>query len=592
MKRYSKGFTIVETLIGASVFVVVAMAIYSSYVNLFRFMNAAQYQELAVNLAEEQMEIIRNMPYSDVGVQGSIPNGNIPYQQNFLRGGIPFTITTIVRNIDLAADSKIGGTPNDTAPNDNKLVSLSVSCETCPNMKPFSITGQVAPLSLESSGNTGSLFVHVYDAVGGNIQGANVRVTNDQGTSTITINDVTDDSGTLALVGVPPGTRAYNISVTKAGYSTDQTYPLGGIDNPNPINVDANVVTGQVTAVSFFIDKLSSLNVFSVSPSCASVPSFDFNLTGSKQIGLNTPKYDQNLITNSLGALSLAGLEWDTSYSIVPMDSEYDLAGVTPSNPLSVNPGSNVNVQLVVVPKNSRALMVSVTDASTGLPLSGASVELSGNGYDNTQITGQGFINQNDWSGGSGQEAYVNTNKYWYDDNNLDTAVTGTIRLRNSFGVYNTSGMLESSTFDTGTTSNFYNFIWSPTNEPASTSISFQFATASSSTPSPGWNFTGPDGSSSSYYSVSNSALHENLNGNRYARYRAFLNTATSSITPTVSGIGFTYTSACIPPGQVLFQGLVSGTYTISISKSGYNTAVSTTTISDNWQQKSQALTQ
>ena len=43
--REQKGFTLVEVVVGTAVFVVVALAIYGAYVNLFKFMNNAQSQE-------------------------------------------------------------------------------------------------------------------------------------------------------------------------------------------------------------------------------------------------------------------------------------------------------------------------------------------------------------------------------------------------------------------------------------------------------------------------------------------------------------------------------------------------------------------
>lgn len=591
--KTQKGFTLVEALVGAAVFLIVAMGVYNSYANLFRFMSNAQYKELAVDLAEEQMEIIRNMPYADIGVEGSIPSGNIPYEQFFWRGGIKFKVNAIVRNIDLPNDGVAGGSPNDTAPNDNKLVSLSVSCDGCGDTKNFTITGRVAPLSLESSGNTGSLFIHVHDAVGNPVQGANVLVENSQGTSTITINDVTDNNGLLALVGVPPGSHAYHIVVSKNGYSSDQTYPLGGGSNPNPTNADANVITGQVTSVDFFIDKTSSLSVKSVSPSCEAKPNFHFNLTGSKTIGPGVPKYSEDLVTDSSGTLEFPTMEWDTGYRINPLDTVYDLAGINPGNPLSLNPNANVDLKLIVVPKNSKSLMVSVTDASTGLPLSGVTVELSKSGYDEIMNTGEGFISQSDWSHGSGQSLYVDPAAFFGDDGNVDTTgIVGDMRLKSAFGVYNSSGYLISSTFDTGTTSNFYSFIWSPENQPQNTSTKFQFAVATSSTPSV-WSFTGPDGTSGTFYTSSNSSFNSVVNGNRYARYKVFLETASSTVTPDISDVGFTYTSDCLPPGQVLFQGLSTGNYEISISKSGYNTVIASTTIGTlNWQEFDQALSQ
>ncbi len=589
-----RGFTLVEVLVGAAVFVIVSGAAYGAYASLFRFVNLAQYREMAVNLAEERMEILRNMPYNDVGVQGSIPNGNVPYQQVLVRGGISFMVTTIIRNIDLPFDGTAGGTPNDTSPADNKLVSMTISCPTCGNTEDFTVTGYVAPPSLESSGNTGSLFVHVYDSTGEPIQDADVTVVNDKATSTITINDVTNGAGTLTLVGVPPGVNAYHVSVTKPGYSIDRTYyPVPA--NPNPNNPDATVLTGQVSEVNLFIDRLTDLSITSVTPTCTLVPDYDFTLTGSKEIGAGLPKFTQNITTGASGVVDLNNLEWDTGYTISQRDVSHDLYGVNPSNPVTLNPGATVNMQLTVVPNDPRSLMIRVTDGSSDLAISGVSVRLRSTAlsYDKTLATGRGYINQSDWSGGSGQAIYSNATRYDSDDSNIDvTTVPGDIRLRNNaFGEYNLSGFLDSSTFDTGTSSYFYGFVWEPVSQVASTSVKFQFATATSTTPT-AWNFTGPDGTSGSYYEVSDSSLDNSLSGKRYARYRVYVDSATSSATSNISDVGFSYASDCIPPGQVIFQHLTAGDYTLTISKAGYATISETVNISNNWEERGYSLNQ
>lgn len=566
-----RGFTLTELVVGIAVFVVVAMSIYAAYTNLFRFMNSAQYNELAIDVAEERMEIIRNMPYADVGVEGSIPSGNVPYEQTITRSNIPFKITAIIRNIDLPFDGTAGGTPNDTNPADNKLVSLTVTCPTCAYSTPLTVVGQIAPLSLENIGNTGSLFIHVYDASGNPIQSANVKTTGNL--APITINDITNSSGLLALVGIPPGTNAYHVLATKSGYSTDESDP------------DPNISTGMVTPVDLFIDKLSILNISSVSPTCSPIANYNFNLKGSK-LYKGALKYDEDLETNSSGVLNISDMEWDTAYTVTPTDTSYDLAGQNPLSPLALNPGSEVNMQLIAVPKDPKSVMVSVTDASTGLPLSGVTVTFTYGTYNESKVTGQGYLSQSDWSLGSGQDLFVDEKKYWLDDSNIDTTTNpGDIRLRNSFGSFSFNGYLESSTFDTGSVSNFYNFIWSPNSEPASTSVKLQFATAASSTPDGGWIYTGPDGTSGSYFTVSNSSFDSSLNGKQYARYKVFLETATSTASPSISDVGFTYTSSCIPPGQVLFHGLTLNSYTYEVSKTGYNTVTGTVNVGPDWQE-------
>ena len=143
--NFKNGFTLVEVLVGSAIFLIIALAAYNAYVGLFKLINLSQYKVLAVSLANERFEIARNMPYEDVGIVNSIPNGEIPHTQTLVRGGVSFVVTTTVRNIDLPFDGTIGGSPNDISPADNKLVEVDVSCDGCNGMKPVTLTGQVAP---------------------------------------------------------------------------------------------------------------------------------------------------------------------------------------------------------------------------------------------------------------------------------------------------------------------------------------------------------------------------------------------------------------------------------------------------------------
>lgn len=583
------GFTLVEVLVGAAVFVTIAIAAYNAYVSLFQLIQLNQYKVLAIDLANEQFEIARNMPYAVVGVQGSIPNGNIPHTQNLVRGGTTFTITTTVRNIDLPFDGTIGGTPNDLSPADNKLVQVEISCGGCRGMQPVVLVGQVSPKNLETASTNGALFIQVFDANGQPVQDASVHVVNVATTTTIVIDDVTDANGMLRLVDIPPQSNAYRITVTKPGFSSDRTYPLGGSGNPSPSKPDATVLLQTVTQISFAIDRLSTIHISAVTPTCVSAGNFNFDVIGSKQIGVNVPKYHQNISTNSSGQLDMNTMEWD-SYTIVPTDDTQYLSGINPLNPVAVNPNGSQNIQLIIVPTSPSGLVVTVKDHSTLLPLSGVAIKLTKAGNpDQILTTGQGYLSQTDWSSGSGQKDFSNQSEYFSDDGNIDTATTsGQIKLRSAFGQYNSNGVLESSSFDTGSASNFFSLTWLPTDQPVLAgvnSVRLQFATNATNTATTTWDFKGPDGSDTSYYLTSNSSLNSVHNSDRYARYRVYLSTQTATVTPNISDIAFTYTSDCIPPGQVIFTGLSTGDYTVEVSKSGYTSYSNTITVGVGWQE-------
>jgi prepilin-type N-terminal cleavage/methylation domain-containing protein len=585
---HKKGFTLVEVLVGTSVFLVISLASYQAYIALFKLVDLSQYKLLAVSLANEQFEIVRNMPYSSVGIVGGVPSGAIPHLQNLTRGGVNFTVTTTVRNIDLPFDGVLGGSPSDSAPSDNKAVHIEVACTTdCRGMAPIRLTGQIAPKNLETASTNGALYIRVFDANGQPVEDAQVHIVNVATTTTIVIDDVTDSEGRLQVVDMPPGVNAYRITVTKSGYSTDRTYPIGGAGNPLPSKADATVLLQQVTQISFSIDTLGSMSVHSVTPQCLAVSSFDFALQGSKTIGTNVSKYSQSLVTNGSGDLSLPTMEWD-SYRISSLDGTYNIAGLSPLNLIPLNPGGAQSVDIIVVPKNPKSLVVTVKDSATLLPLSGATVSISRASFADEQVTGKGFIVQTDWSGGNGQSDFTDKTKYASDDSGIDTTTSpGEIMLRNIFGSYSTSGTLISSTIDVGSASNFYTLTWNPAGQPPQagvTSVRFQVATSASSTET-NWDFVGPDGTAATYYTTPNSPLHSSHSGDRYLRYKAFLSTEVTSVTPNVSDVAFTYTSSCTPPGQVIFTNLASSTYAISVSKTGYTTSYADVDVNGDWKE-------
>ncbi len=576
-----KGFSLIEVLIGTAIFLIVGLAVYNAFVSLFQLANLNQARVLGVELADEQFEIIRNMPYVNVGLTNGVPQGVLPQNQTLVRGGFTFAVTLVIRNINLATSSFQAS---------SKLIEVDVTCASCQqSFTPINLTGQVSPANLQSAANGGALVVQVADLSGVPVQGATVTIQS-TATSTITDTDTTDNNGLLAVIGLAPGYQVYHITVSKPGYSSDRTSP------------DITVNKGQQTNASLTIDKVSILNITSVGPTCAPIGVVNFKLTGTKQIG-GVTKYSQNLSTDNSGKLQLNSMEGDT-YTLLPTTSTYDVNGITPFSPFRLNPGNVQSLQLVVVPANENSFMVTIQDGNTKQPLSGATVELTGpNGYDQIQITGQGYFKQTDWSDGHIQNGlFTDTKAYAADNAGVDTQTSsssGSILLHwSSFGPYNTSatGTLESSTFDTGTTSNFYSLNWMPLTQPVKAGVSpvqFQFATSPSSTPNPAsWNYLGPDGTVNTYYTVPGTLISLANNNAEYARYKTYISTQTATVTPSLNDVSFSFTSGCIPPGQVLFQGLsAANTYTLKISKTGYTTqTINPVTIGSGWQSQTIGL--
>lgn len=382
-----KGFTLIETLVGSAIFVILALSAYRAFGVLMDAVSISQAKLAATTLANEKFEIIRNLPYDDVGIVNGIPAGKIVRNETITKDNYFFDVQTTIRNIDDPFDGTIGGSPSDTSPADYKSVDLDLTCISCKVFSPLKFTTLVAPHALETASSNGALFIQVFDTAGIPVPNTSVSILNTETNPDIIINEITDNTGWVKIVDVPPGINTYNIIATKSGYTTDQTYPKSGVAGENPINEDATVVLQQVTQTSLLIDRISSLNVSSVDASCVAVPNIDFSLTGTKLIG--TPsvlKYPtENFSTDSSGEETISNLEWDT-YHLLLDTITYDLAGSTSLPSFTINPGEDKNLQMVVVPHLDNALLVSVED-SLGNPIDGADVQLQKDEFNQNKTT-------------------------------------------------------------------------------------------------------------------------------------------------------------------------------------------------------------
>ncbi|MBP9686687.1 MAG: hypothetical protein KBD66_02720, partial [Candidatus Doudnabacteria bacterium] len=182
------------------------------------------------------------------------------------------------------------------------------------------------------------------------------------------------------------------------------------------------------------------------------------------------------------------------------------------------------------------------------------------------------ILTQVDWTGGGGQQDFVDDSQYSDDSGTVDAhSVPTGLRLEKTAGDYAASGWLESSTFDTGTdATNFTTLTFAPLAQDPTTTLRFQVAANNDNAT---WDFIGPDGTASTYYTVSGTNLHADLDGNRYVRYKVFLATTNTARTPVLTSIGLNYVSGCFSPGQSMFSNLTAGNnYTIEVGMTGYQT--------------------
>ena len=573
-----RGSSLIDIVIALGIIALLFGGIYLVYFSLFNAISNIEARNAASAVLQRQVELIRNFPYANIGTQGGIPSGSLPAEQAVSYGSYNFTITTTVRNIDDPFDGVLGGVPDDTAPADYKLVQLAISCPACANFNPLNITMTVAPKGLESASNQGSLFINTFDALGAAVSGTTVRVVNANVSPAIDLTDTTNKNGVLQLVGVSTSTQSYQVSVSKPGYSSDKTYAIGGQQNPNPLKPHATVAEGILTTISFAIDRVSALAVYSSSQTCVPLGDNTVGITGSKLIGANpdTVKFSTSTLIGASGSSTLFNIEWD-AYSLALSSSSYALGGTIPLSPLIVNPSSSLSFRFVLENKQPKSLLVSVVDSASGAGIQGASATLSGSGgFSRTLITGHGLLTDTDWSGGA-----------FSSQAGMDTvSAPGSVTLlASASSTYSTSttASLISNTIDIGSNSStYFSFGWNPLSQPPETgvgSVKFQIAANNDNAT---WNFIGPDGTSGTYYAASSTASF--FNNNRYVRYKMFMSTESAIATPRLDDATLEFYAACVPTAHVLFQNLSSGAYEVGASAAGYNEATTSVSVSSDWQ--------
>ncbi len=130
----------------------------------------------------------------------------------------------------------------------------------------------------------------------------------------------------------------------------------------------------------------------------------------------------------------------------------------------------------------------------------------------------------------------------WISFNCADsgTCATSNYKVRTTANATPISAQLISSTYDTGTASAFYTLLYQG-NQPAGTAVKFQFASSNSSTGP--WNFVGPDGQPTTYYTTAGPGVPVAIttvqhNNQRYFRYKVILESdGWQTVSPQVDDI-------------------------------------------------------
>jgi len=568
-----KGFSLIESIIGIAIFVILTGVVYQTFAINYKSAILNWDNTTVSSLASQYLEAARNIPYAQVGTIQGNPHGNLPDQPNPSTVTVSNTTYKVYFEITYLDDPADGtallGT--DSAPNDYKQVKLFVKNTSTGKVANF--VTNIVPSNLENLASGGALSLSVINAVGQPVPDAIINIANTALNPSINLTRTSDSNGKWIEVGLPTSANSYHITVTKNGYSQDQTYPITG-QNPSPTKPDATIINGQVTQISFAIDTLSNITFNTLNSTCGAIPSVGLEIKGAKLIGTpNIVKYDNNFTSNGNGQVALNNIEWD-NYTPALTGNSYMIYGSSPIQQINLLPNTSQLFNLILGTKTTNSLLVIVKDSS-GNPIEGANVQLTNSNpaVNLNAVTGGSLWSQLFWNGGGGQVNWSNTTKYFQDDGNVDTTSTPlAIRLLSSNGhTLSNSGYLESSTFDTGSTSATYTTLtWQPTSQDPAATVKFQIATNNDNAT---WNYIGPNGTNGTFYTTSGSTICSSNNNNRYMRYKVYLSTTNNTKNPTITNISINYVSGCFTPGQVIFPGITAKNgYQVVITLAGYLT--------------------
>lgn len=326
-----RGFSLIELLIVAAVTSLFFGGLFVSIQSSLKLIIDSRARTSALSVANDQIEYIRSLAYDAVGTVSGIPSGSIPQVSTTSLNGILFTKRTLIEYVDDPADG-MGALDANSITTDYKQVKIEVSWTLYDTAESAMLVSNIVPRSIETDVGGGTIRVNVFNASVAPVSGASVRLINTTGTTSIDVTRLTDSSG-IALFGGAPANSGYQVIVTKAGYSTDQTWSATGT-LANPTSQPFAVVEADVATVNFFIDELANLSVRLLTDYTAASTSINFASTSDLVVSTSTTVSGGALVLrNTFGVYDTTGTAMLIPVTPSPL-ARWDYVAVTDTVPV------------------------------------------------------------------------------------------------------------------------------------------------------------------------------------------------------------------------------------------------------------------
>lgn len=296
MRTSRSGVTLLDTLVGTSLMLVVFLGINAAFRLSVEVISTNKARAGGIALANERMEYLRSLPYSQLATLGGIPAGTLAQVETQTLNGVPYTRRTLIQYADDPRDG-VGGADTNSITADYKVARVDVSWESQTGIRHITLASRFSPMGIETAVPGGTLVIAAVNAVGAPLSGAQVRIINASTSPAIDTTTFTNAIGTATFIGAPAAAN-YRIVVSDSGYSTAETYDATVVNtNPNPAHL--TVTEAHTTNGTFAIDLVGSMTVRTWSPITESTWTDTFADTSKVATTSNT--------TVSGGALQLAG---------------------------------------------------------------------------------------------------------------------------------------------------------------------------------------------------------------------------------------------------------------------------------------------
>lgn len=429
-----KGFTIIEVVIATFVLGVVFVGVFGFITLTIKSSHDGERKIIATALANEKMEMIRNLPYDSVGTAGGIPSGPIEQEEEVVRNGASYTVYTDIRYHDDPFDGTVSDNPPDLLNIDYKIARVEVSWTSNfpPNRSVLLIT-HIVPDGIEGGEALGTLIFQALSAAGENVAGVTVQLVNASVVPAVDLETQTDDAGKVILPGLVES-PSYQLLVSKDGYTTEQTYDATAEFIPDVDHSHITAIAGAITDKTFYIDEASNLTIRTIDDEGNALGDVAYSIVGTKKIGTDSAGLAVYLLnaqdtTDALGTFAYENIVWDTySFLIDGEAAGYDIKETDAVLPLVVSPGEERVLTVTLAPHQPFSLHVTVIDSANN-PIPNASVHVTRTGYNKTQETsayGQVFF---DDLHGVGGEYLADVTAAGYEQNTQLIEIDGTTRI-------------------------------------------------------------------------------------------------------------------------------------------------------------------